>query len=139
MLSKALREYGNVSTQPITHGSRVPLLAEGATRAGVDVRRFPWIRPLSGAYAFDFPAIAGLYAGDPQHPEAWRDVIARVQARRRQPEAIAAILAAQQERRQAPPEAREAAAQLRDAATVAVLTGQQAGAFGGPMYTLLKA
>src|SRR4051812_10891517 len=139
MLSKALREYANVSVEPITDSPRAPLLAEGATRAGVDVRRFPWIRPLSGAYAYDFPSVASLYAGDPQRPETWREVIHRVQAHRRQPEAIAAVLAAQQERRAAPPEARAAAAHLSDPATVAILTGQQAGAFGGPMYTILKA
>ena len=35
--------------------------------------------------------------------------------------------------RNAPPEARAAAARLADPATVAVVTGQQAGAFGGPL------
>jgi len=139
MLSKALREYDNVSAQPITDGQGAALLADGATRAGVDVRRFPWIRPLSGAYAFDFPSVASLYAGDPQRPEAWRDVIDRVQGHRRQPAAMAGVLAAQQARRLAPPEARAAAAQLADPVTVAIVTGQQAGAFGGPMYTILKA
>jgi len=138
MLSKALREYANVSVEPIVDGPRTALLAEGASRAGVDVRRFPWIRPLSGAYAYDFSSVASLYAGDPQRPEAWRDVIHRVQGHRHQP-AIAAVLTAQQDRRAAPPEARAAAAQLSDPATVAILTGQQAGAFGGPMYTILKA
>ena len=48
------------------------------------------------------------------------------------------MLAAQQARRNAPPEARAAVAQLADPKAVAILTGQQAGAFGGPMYTLLK-
>ena len=53
--------------------------------------------------------------------------------------AIAEVLAAQQERRGAPPAARAAAERLGDPATVAVVTGQQAGAFGGPLFTLLKA
>ena len=53
--------------------------------------------------------------------------------------AIAAILAAQQNARSAPAEARTAAARLADASTVAMVTGQQAGAFGGPLFSLLKA
>jgi bacillithiol synthase len=142
MLSKALREYATVSVEHVetkTDGRGAVLFEKDATRAGVDVRRFPWIRPLSGEYAFHFDRIASLYAGDPARPEAWRDVISRVQAHPRSPEAIAAVLAAQQARRNAPPEARAAAAQLADPTAVAILTGQQAGAFGGPMYTLLKA
>ena len=53
--------------------------------------------------------------------------------------AIAEVLSAQQERRGAPAAARDAAAKLGDPETVAVVTGQQAGAFGGPLFTLLKA
>ena len=53
--------------------------------------------------------------------------------------AIAEVLSAQQIRRGAPVAARDAAAQLANPETVAVVTGQQAGAFGGPLFTLLKA
>ena len=138
MLSKALREYDTVSVEPSTDGRSAVLFEKGASRAGIDVRRFPWIRPLSGDYAYNFDRVASLYAGDPTRPEAWSDVIGRVQAQKRDRREIADVLAAQQARRNAPPEARAAVAQLADPKAVAILTGQQAGAFGGPMYTLLK-
>ena len=52
---------------------------------------------------------------------------------------MAEIVAAQQRARHAPPEATAAAELLGNLDTVAVVTGQQAGLFGGPLYTLLKA
>ena len=49
------------------------------------------------------------------------------------------MLSSQLERRQAPQAARDAAARLADTNTVAIVTGQQAGLFGGPLFTLYKA
>jgi bacillithiol biosynthesis cysteine-adding enzyme BshC len=105
----------------------------------VDVRRFGWIRPLAGEYAFNFAAVAPLFAGDPTKPESWREAITRARSIERHPAEIAQLMAAQQERRGAPPAARSSAARLAAPATVAVVTGQQAGVFGGPLFTLLKA
>jgi bacillithiol biosynthesis cysteine-adding enzyme BshC len=106
---------------------------------GVDVRGFPWIRPLAGDYAYDFARVEGLYAGNPMDPGAWRAAVGRAQQKSRDRAAIASILQAQQHARNAPPAARAAAARLTEAASVAVVTGQQAGVFGGPLFTLLKA
>jgi bacillithiol biosynthesis cysteine-adding enzyme BshC len=97
------------------------------------------MRPLLGEYAFNFQNIASLYAGDPASKEAWAGAVRRSQAHGRDAAGIAAVIAAQQERRGAPPRAREAGALLADPRTVVVATGQQAGAFGGPLFTLLKA
>lgn len=109
------------------------------TALTVDIRQLPWIRPLASDYAFDYARVGAFFAGDPATPEAWRDTIARSQATPRQPETLSRALVAQLTRRQAPPQAVAAAERLAQSATRVVITGQQAGIFGGPLFTLLKA
>lgn len=101
--------------------------------------RLPWIRALVGAHATAFESVASLFAGNPADPAAWRDTIARVGAAATDRPSLAAVLDAQLDRRGAPPMARESVRALALPNAVAVVTGQQAGAFGGPLYTLLKA
>jgi bacillithiol synthase len=108
-------------------------------RAAIDLRRFPWIRPLVAEYTTNFERVGQLFTGNPANPADWASTIARVQRARRDAGAIERIVSAQLERRGAPPEARANARLLADSRTVAVVTGQQAGLFGGPLYTLLKA
>jgi bacillithiol biosynthesis cysteine-adding enzyme BshC len=108
-------------------------------RLSIDIRRFPWIRRLAADYAFDFDRVADFFAGNPYDPAAWRDAIARAQRHPRQRDAVADVLQAQQRSRDATSASLTASAQLRDPQTVAVVTGQQAGLFGGPFFTLLKA
>ena len=110
-----------------------------ASSLAVDIRTFPWIRRLASDYAFAYEQVAPFFAGNPASTAAWADAIARSQAYARQPAEVARMIAAQQERRGAPRAARDAAATLADPATRVIITGQQAGAFGGPLFTLLKA
>lgn len=105
----------------------------------VDIRTFPWIRRLASDYAFAYANVSGFFVGDPATPAAWADTIRRSQAYTRQSAEIARVLADQQERRGAPKASREMAARLAEPATRVVITGQQAGLFGGPFFTLLKA
>jgi bacillithiol biosynthesis cysteine-adding enzyme BshC len=112
---------------------------ESSVRIPVDVRRFPWIRRLAADYAYDFRSVAPFFSGDPSDRAAWTSAIERTQRHDRRRSEIAGIIGAQQQRRGAPPRAVEAARLLADRQTVAVLTGQQAGLFGGPVFTLLKA
>jgi bacillithiol biosynthesis cysteine-adding enzyme BshC len=129
-VSERLRQYVAVSAD-VTSAS--------ASSLAVDIRSFPWIRRLASDYAFDFHKVAPFFAGDPATPAAWADTIIRSQGFSRQPAETARVIAAQQAERGAPAEARESAARLADPVTRVIITGQQAGLFGGPLFTLLKA
>lgn len=136
MLSPTVDSVGDRLRQYVAVPSDVsPVSASTA----VDIRTFPWIRRLASDYAFAYANVAPFFAGDPATASAWADTIKRSQALARQPAEIARILAAQQQSRGAPAAARASAARLADPATRVVITGQQAGLFGGPLFTLLKA
>jgi bacillithiol synthase len=113
--------------------------APTATRSAIDVRRFPWIRRFAADYAFAFDRLAPFFAGNPSNPAAWRTIIGQAQAHPRDRARLAQILLAQHESFDAPPAARANIDRLRDPRSVAIVTGQQAGLFGGPQFTLLKA
>jgi bacillithiol biosynthesis cysteine-adding enzyme BshC len=118
------------------------LAAAGDTASGrvsIDIRRFPWIRRLAADYAYDYARVAEFFAGNPAEATAWPAAIARVSGLPRQRQKLVELLQAQQRRRNAPSESMAAAAVLGDPRSVAVVTGQQAGLFGGPLFTLLKA
>jgi bacillithiol synthase len=135
-----LTEYEALSESSASHrvGSPAAAATDESRPSGIDVRTLEWIRPLVGEYAFNYSKLNELYAGDPAKPGAWRDAIARVHDQPRDP-SIAGIIATQQAARGAPAKAQEAAARLADPRAVVITTGQQAGVFGGPLFTLLKA
>lgn len=111
----------------------------GILRDAVSFPRLPWLRPLVEAVAHDFTSVAPFFAGNPGDPGDWASTIARVQKSSHDRGGIASLLLAQLTQRGAPAAALDAATLLARSETVAVVTGQQAGIFGGPLYTLLKA
>lgn len=128
-----------MTANSVSSSTPTETLDDSAARLSVDVRRFPWIRRFAADYAFNFPAVSEFFNGNPVDRSAWVGAIARAQSHDRDRNGMADVLAAQQRRRHAPERSRVAAERLRDPRTVAVVTGQQAGLFGGPLFTLLKA
>ena len=105
----------------------------------IDIRRFSWATPLACDYCHAYARLASFFPGDPTAPESWRQAIEARQAAPGPVGDMAAVLGAQLRAREAPPEAQAAARRLAEPGTVAIVTGQQAGLFGGPLFTLLKA
>lgn len=107
-------------------------------RAALSLDAYPGIRPLVADLTTRFDRVAALFSGDPARPEAWGDAIAAVTKTPRDRAGLVAVLGQQLTSRHAGPAARQALTRLSDRGAVAVVTGQQAGLFGGPLYTLLK-
>jgi bacillithiol biosynthesis cysteine-adding enzyme BshC len=96
------------------------------------------------AYTGDFDALAAFYPGDPWSADARADAAQRAAAApyREGRDAIADVLAEQNAafstRGPLSDATRAHLDALRDPEGVAVVTGQQVGLFGGPLYTIYK-
>ena len=75
---------------------------------------------------------------DPQQSDSWKTVIDTRRANPTDPK-VAEIVVQQLQERGAPDAALNNAKKLLNSKSVAIATGQQAGLFGGPLFTILKA
>ena len=105
----------------------------------IDLRQLPGTSSLLRDYIHQFSALAPFYAQDPRDLDAFR-AEAAARSRRAYPRReLIEILAEQNAQWGAPAAVRAQLEELEQSDAVAVLTGQQTGLFGGPLYTLYKA
>jgi len=100
----------------------------------------PGFSPLFRAYAAEDDRLAPFFAHPRWNdPASWRAAADAATAVKRDRNALADALAAQQPRWGDDPSRLDAVERLRDDRAVAVVTGQQVNLFGGPLYIPLKA
>lgn len=105
----------------------------------MDLRNLPGTSPLLRDYVHAFSRLAPFYAANPQEDDAYRVQAARLDAQTYARDTVCAILRKQAEGYGAPGEVLRHIETLGNPRAVAVITGQQTGLFGGPLFTLYKA
>ena len=104
----------------------------------LDYRELASYKPLFLDYVYRFDRLAPYFPGNPGDPDAWRRVAKTVSDYPRQTKRVAEVLQEQNREMGADPAVSQALEALANGA-LAVVTGQQVGLFGGPLYSLYKA
>ncbi|MFQ5846061.1 MAG: bacillithiol biosynthesis cysteine-adding enzyme BshC [Candidatus Methylomirabilales bacterium] len=103
----------------------------------IDAASLPRVHPIFRDYLKGTPALREFYRWDPREPQ---EKLLHCLARRSYPrDQLATILRDQNRAWGASESLLESIARLRDPRAITVITGQQVGLFGGPLYTLYKA
>jgi len=90
-------------------------------------------------YATEYEPLAAFYAGDYRDPAVRRERAVRAAAHPRDRATLVAVLQEQHERWGLDAATQKHIEALRDPESVALVTGQQVGLLGGPLFTLYKA
>lgn len=107
--------------------------------AEISIQKFPSATRLFKDFLYDFPKAAPFLGPDFRRKENYSGVAQEVLARRFERETLSAVLTEQNRVFGGSPKTFDNLRKFSQAGTLAVFTGQQAGLFGGPVFTLYKA
>ena len=105
----------------------------------VDIRHLPGTSSLLRDYIHTFARLAPFFDEDPQTPDAYQEHAKRRDLRSYRRRDLCEVLRRQNASWKAPAIVQQHIDELGQPRAVAILTGQQTGLFGGPLYTLYKA
>ncbi len=106
---------------------------------GIALREIPATSRLYADYCEGKAGIRALLPRYYREPAAFAELAHEVEKRTYDRRSLCGVLAEQNQRLGAGPEALKSIARLEDPASLVVIGGQQAGLFGGPLYTVHKA
>ena len=104
----------------------------------LDYRQLSSYKRLFLDYIHDYSRLSGFFSGDPKAPESWRSLAERLEDHPLNRPKVAEVLRGLNQKLGADGNALASIDALEKGA-FAVVTGQQVGLFGGPLYTLYKA
>ncbi|MDH4221989.1 MAG: bacillithiol biosynthesis cysteine-adding enzyme BshC [candidate division Zixibacteria bacterium] len=105
----------------------------------IDFRKIPGTTKLFSDFLYDFQKVEKFYAGDFRKDKNYLRLFKAIKSRNYQRGRLSSILLRQNKRFGSTREVLENIELLPKEDSVVIFTGQQAGLFGGPLYTIYKA
>jgi bacillithiol biosynthesis cysteine-adding enzyme BshC len=105
----------------------------------LDLQQLPGTSLLVRDYVRAFTRLSAFFAGDPHAPGSYQEQARQRDARAYRRSELRDVLLAQNEAWSVPPIVQQRIKELSEPQALAVVTGQQTGLFGGPLFTLYKA
>lgn len=109
------------------------------TIESLNQKTLPGITPLFSDYLYDYGKVSDFYSGNPQDFYNYKKKYEEVSARSYSRETLVKVLREQNRLYGASEKTLSNISKLLDSKTCAIVSGQQVGIFGGPLFTFYKA